>query len=202
MSTKEMIRITDSGHEFECICQDFELKERSGHSASCSREFRKFEERQNKPVKAPKPIAKLKVKDLKDSNAWTPFSKFIRLRDSDENGNCKCFTCGYVGQWNSGLMQAGHFIGRRHWATRYHEKNVHAQCVECNNHNGGMQYEYALKLDEVYGQGTAEELRQLSKTEMHVNQDYIDELAAQYREKVKELISERHRKSLIEPHRI
>jgi len=122
---------------------------------------------------------------MKDDALWVHFSRFIRLRDSDENGICTCFTCGKRLEWNSG-MQAGHFIGRRHWATKYHEKNVHAQCVNCNHFNAGMQYEYALKLDEVYGEGTAMELRALSQTTMKATEAEVKELNKHYRQKSKE----------------
>lgn len=129
---------------------------------------------------------KVRVKDLKDSNLWIPFSKYIRLRDSDDNGLCTCFTCGLQQDWNSGGMQAGHFIGRRHWATRYHEKNVHAQCTRCNMYQSGMQYEYGLKLDAKYGEGTSKELWQLSTMTVKFTQQEIDDLAAHYRNLVKE----------------
>jgi len=37
------------------------------------------------------------------------FSKYIRLRDSDKNGYCKCVTCPKTGFWTKDGMQAGHF---------------------------------------------------------------------------------------------
>lgn len=128
---------------------------------------------------------------MKDDNLWIHFSRYIRLRDSDEHGFCRCFTCNREPVfWNSG-MQAGHFIGRRHWATKYHEQNVHAQCPNCNHFNGGMQFEYALKLDERYGEGKALELRALSQQTVKISEIEIKEMTKKYRELSKRLAQER-----------
>ena len=58
------------------------------------------------------------------------FSQYIRLRDSDENGNCKCISCGSRHFWTE--IHNGHFESRSHMGTRFDERNCNAQCVECN----------------------------------------------------------------------
>jgi len=128
---------------------------------------------------------------MKDDNLWVAFSRFIRLRDSDENGIATCFTCGARQTWNSGGMQAGHFIGRRNQSTKFDEKNVHAQCVQCNHFNAGMQFEYSIALDKKYGDGTAVNLLAQSRTTCHRSEFEIKELTKYYRQKVKELIKEK-----------
>lgn len=72
------------------------------------------------------------------------FSKYIRLRDADKEGYCRCVTCGQKYHWKK--IQAGHFISRKHYATRWNEQNVHAQCVGCNVFKYGEQYKYSLYL--------------------------------------------------------
>jgi len=55
-------------------------------------------------------------------------------------------------------VDAGHFQTRAKFSTRWDEQNVQFQCKNCNMTNGGQQYIFGQKLDEVYGEGTANEL--------------------------------------------
>lgn len=89
------------------------------------------------------------------------FSVWIRLRDSDEMGMCRCFTCGAVKHWTE--MQCGHYISRSWMALRYDEKNCHAQCVACNIFKMGNMDEYALALIRRYGKNILKELNDLKK---------------------------------------
>ena len=50
------------------------------------------------------------LKNLK-KKVWTLCSKYIRLKYSDKDGNCTCFTCDTVKPWKE--MQAGHGISGR-----------------------------------------------------------------------------------------
>ena len=52
------------------------------------------------------------------------FSIYIRNRDK------KCFTCDAELEFKK--LQAGHFVSRKHTATRFDEDNTHAQCISCN----------------------------------------------------------------------
>ena len=67
------------------------------------------------------------------------FSQYIRLSNS-KNGNCTCVTCGKVGDWKNGGMQAGHFMSRKHYSTRWDERNVKPQCAGCNVFRYGEQF--------------------------------------------------------------
>ena len=89
-------------------------------------------------------------------NLDTQFSRFIRMRDSDENGMVACFTCGVVKHWKKG--DAGHFQSRGKLSTRWEETNVQFQCKRCNGFRGGEQYKFAQELDAKYGDGTADAL--------------------------------------------
>jgi hypothetical protein len=72
------------------------------------------------------------------------FSKYIRLKNSDKNGYCVCITCNKKLHWKE--IQAGHFISRKHYSTRWDEDNVHPQCVACNVYRAGEQYKYSVAL--------------------------------------------------------
>jgi len=100
-------------------------------------------------IKFPKGEKPMSMKVLK-KKAWDAFSKFIRQRDADENGNCKCCTCEKVQHWK--LMQAGHFKSRIYENTLFDETNNHAQCAGCNMPpNNGKPLEYVQFLNKKYG---------------------------------------------------
>ena len=115
------------------------------------------------------------------------FSIYIRLRDADKNGNVTCFTCGKKEYWKGKGMQCGHFMSRKHLATRWDETNCQVQCVGCNVYKYGEQYKFSVKIDSKYGSGTAEQLHQ--KTRETVKLDLIDleMLINTYKEKIDSL---------------
>lgn len=78
--------------------------------------------------------------------AWPFFSKYIRLRDADENGMCKCVTCGVEKHFKD--MQAGHGVGGRHNYLLFDEEIVFAQCPACNIFGGGQYEKFAVFLIE------------------------------------------------------
>tara|TARA_B100001758_G_C18405312_1_gene611649 strand:- start:1402 stop:1776 length:375 start_codon:yes stop_codon:yes gene_type:complete len=88
------------------------------------------------------------------------FSLFIRNRFA-KNGIAQCVTCGKKDAVER--MQAGHFISRKHYATRWCTTNVQVQCASCNVFKYGEQYKFGVYLDQHYGVGTADELLQKSK---------------------------------------
>jgi hypothetical protein len=94
----------------------------------------------------------IKKKASGDAKLWKVFSMYIRLRDADDQGICKCFTCNHRAHWKK--MDCGHGIGRQHWGTRYSERNNHAQCKGCNGFNGGRMDVYKTEVDKKYGAGT------------------------------------------------
>ena len=107
------------------------------------------------------------------------FSMYIRVRDS-KDGICKCITCGTLDSIKN--MDAGHFISRRFEATRYDEKNVHAQCRKCNRFQNGNQYEHGIAIDKKYGEGTSHELYLKSKMICKRNKFDYEEISRKYRE--------------------
>ena len=113
------------------------------------------------------------------------FSQYIRQRNADHNGMTECFTCGKVDHWKK--LQCGHFMSRKHYATRWNEKNCQVQCAGCNVFRYGEQYTFGRNLDAYIKHGLAEELNLLSnKTVKYDNNDLLD-LINFYKEKVAEL---------------
>ena len=80
------------------------------------------------------------------------FSLYIRARDSApyQGKYFKCISCGKI----LPISQAdcGHYINRRHMATRFSEINCHAQCRSCNRFDEGNIMEYRKTLVQIYGE--------------------------------------------------
>ena len=131
-----------------------------------------------------KTISKLK----KELDKW--FSLFIRLRSANEYGMVQCFTCGIVRGYKDG-MQNGHFQSRKHMATRFDEENCQVQCLKCNIFDSGQQYLFSLRLDEKYGEGTAEELEYLARTIHKVSRVEYEEQISYYKNLVENLKEEK-----------
>ena len=79
------------------------------------------------------------------------FSVYVRLRDADANGYCRCISCGSVHHWTE--CDCGHYVNRGHMSTRYDEKNCNAQCRRCNRFDEGNQIGYTRGLIKKYGIG-------------------------------------------------
>lgn len=122
---------------------------------------------------------------MKDDKLWRIFSTYIRLRDADENGYITCITSGRRVHWTE--ADAGHFISRRHLATKFDEQNVNAQSRHDNRFAAGKQYEYGLAIDRKYGKGTAEKLLLKSRQVCKRGKYEIEVMEKYYKEKVKEL---------------
>ena len=110
----------------------------------------------------------------------TIFSKYIRLRDSDPEGYCRCSTCGEVHHWTK--IQAGHFISRKHYSTRWDEENVHAQCVACNVFRYGEQYKFSLYI----GENLSKELYDKSRLIVKFTDVEIKEMIDDYNDRIKQ----------------
>jgi len=115
------------------------------------------------------------------------FSQYIRLREADNTGFVECFTCGKRSHWKRG-MQAGHFQSRRHYATRWDERNVQNQCVGCNMFKGGEQFLFAKALDNKYHEGLSDELYVTAQTTVKFSNLDIELLITKYQYIVKGLV--------------
>jgi hypothetical protein len=122
-----------------------------------------------------KPNRKLLVKKLD-----TIFSEYIRRRYAI-NDIAECVTCGKKDHWKK--QQAGHFMSRKHYSTRWDERNVEVQCQGCNVWRYGEQYKFSLYL----GADLADELMVKSRQiEKFSNADLVM-MYETYKQKVKDL---------------
>ena len=106
------------------------------------------------------------------------FSEYIRISNSDNDGNTKCVTCGKVENWKQ--QDCGHFISRTHMSTRWDERNVGTQCKYCNRYCQGRQYEFSKYL----GQELSEELYLLSKQTRKISEIELQEMIEYYKNKI------------------
>ncbi len=80
-------------------------------------------------------LSKSKLLKLADA----AFSRFIRNRDKDKNGNIACVCCGKiynienVDKDGNRIVQCLHFIKRSIYSLRFSEHNCAAGCTWCNN---------------------------------------------------------------------
>ena len=126
-----------------------------------------------------KPTRKYLVKKLDGV-----FSIYIRLRDSDKGGFCKCISCHKKVFWRE--VDAGHFVGRRHLITRFDPQNVYAQCRYCNRYLAGNQYLYSVALEKIE-KGLSDKLLKKSRKTLKLLNDDIMLLINKYKKLVKNL---------------
>jgi len=123
---------------------------------------------------------------MNDKKLWKIFSLFIRLRDSDEKGFCKCITCGAIRYYKN--MDCGHGHSRSHMGTKYDETNNHAQCKHCNGPaKHGNPVEYKKAVEKKYGPGTWDGIAFRARIPAKFGQFEIDLLEKTYKEKVEQL---------------
>lgn len=97
------------------------------------------------------------------------FSQYIRLRHA-KNEIAECYTCGKKDHYKK--LQCGHFMSRKHYATRWDEDNCEVQCYSCNVMRYGEQYKFGLRLAKEKGIDLPEQL--LKKTREAVKFTDID----------------------------
>lgn len=119
------------------------------------------------------------------------FSQYIRLRDSDANGYCRCISCGRVHYWKD--IQNGHYMSRRYLSTRFDEMNCHAQCVACNIFNQGNIQMYRQNLIKKIGEKNVDYLEYKAKgTTKHYSVFELEELIKYYTILVNKFESEKN----------
>lgn len=109
------------------------------------------------------------------------FSIFVRMSNADHKGFCECVTCGRKYHWKD--IQAGHFMSRKHYSTRWDEDNVKPQCRGCNIFNQGEQYRYSVYL----GNELSESLLNKSREIVKFSINDIEELIEYYQGEIKKI---------------
>lgn len=117
------------------------------------------------------------------------FSQYIRLRDAMPGGVFRCISCGQI----KPLEQAdcGHYFSRTHMATRYNERNCHAECRSCNRFKADHLDGYRRNLVQKIGEQEFN-LLLYQHIQTHYYSDFeLSELIKHYQVKVKELKQEK-----------
>lgn len=129
---------------------------------------------------------------MKRTTADKWFSDFVRIRGVECGVRGPCFTCGKWVHWKY-EGDCGHFQTRNKPLTRFHEQNAHLQCYECNRFKKGEQDLHGVKIDQKYGPGTAQKLRDLAG--IRGGKDHaklaLKEIAKEYRLKTKAMAKEK-----------
>jgi hypothetical protein len=126
--------------------------------------------------------------------AWANFSKYIRLKNADKDGNCRCVTCGVTKHWKE--IHSGHFIDGRSYAVLFDERLVHPQCFHCNGKHwgclSGNKVRYTLfMLSKGYTKEEIEGFDNLKHTTVPMKDYQLQEILDTYKQKVKDLENER-----------
>lgn len=110
------------------------------------------------------------------------FSEYIRRRDSDPDGYCYCVTCRRRMHWKE--AHAGHFQSRAKLSTRFHERNLAAQCCSCNSFHAGQQYAFGKAIDFKYGEGEADRLENLPKDGFKISTHEYELMITDYKARI------------------
>ena len=95
--------------------------------------------------------------------ATTHFNRFIRERDTDDNGFGRCISSGQPLRIPSQNAHAGHFYsGGKFPELKFNEDNVHLQGKSDNYFNGGNQLQYRKNLIRKIGKERVEELDRIA----------------------------------------
>ena len=87
------------------------------------------------------------------------FNKWIRERDS-KDGYFTCISCKRIKSTGQ-QYHAGHFYSGGHFPeVKFHEDNVHGQCLRCNNYLSGNLAEYKDNLIEKIGKKRFQKIQQ------------------------------------------
>jgi DNA-directed RNA polymerase subunit N (RpoN/RPB10) len=117
--------------------------------------------------------------------AWDEFSKYIRRRDSTYIG-IECYTCGKYITFET--AQAGHFQPGRHKIFLFDERQVHAQCFQCNGPLKGNWPKYYEHMIRDYGQEVVNEMIAQKYTNDQWKVFELEEIYRKYSAKLKGVI--------------
>ena len=112
------------------------------------------------------------------------FSKYIRTKYIRDNF-VECVTCNRKYPINK--IQAGHFMSRKHYSTRWDEENIFPQCYGCNVMQQGQQYLFSKFIDEKFGEGYSDVLLLKSRETVKFADYELDEMIRDYTKRLKDL---------------
>ena len=133
------------------------------------------------------------AKNKSENSVWNIFSKFIRARDANWQGYCKCISCSVMKNWKE--MDSGHFIPKgSDYALKFNEINNNAQCTSCNRYKSGNLISYRFGLVNKYGEKKVKQLEQshyFKTTKKKLDQLQLNMMYDYYKKKFDELKKEK-----------
>lgn len=149
---------------------------------SCAIEYSK-ELKEKRARKAKQEYKRSDIQELKKI-AQVICNKYIRLRDQDK----PCISCGYVLNNGNRQVHAGHYIAQgKSSLLRYDERNIHAQCAQCNTFLHGNLAEYRINLIQRAGIETVETLENITDHTRQWKAWELKEIIDTFKAKTKEL---------------
>lgn len=139
-------------------------------------------------AKAERAADKKKLEEHKALSYWLKkaeraCNEYIRARDPDV-----CISCGVT---HSSAWQAGHYVSVGANSTlRFHEDNIHKQCIHCNMHKASNALEYRPRLLEKIGEDRLLWLESWHSP-IKMTREAAEEIEAHYKAKLAALKKER-----------
>ena len=141
-------------------------------------------EQEKKKAKAG--LSKSKLRDKLDA----VFSKYIRLKYSDDKGYCRCISCGKVFPWKE--IQNGHYMSRRYMSTRFSEDNCRPQNRSSNRFSGEKDhYTFIKNLRAEIGEERFERIERLKDSTGEDSETFYHLQYDTYKHLFQELLFER-----------
>lgn len=101
----------------------------------------------------------------------------VRERDSD-GGYFDCIACGKTKPVDE--MQAGHFYSKTYSGTRYHEDNIHGECIQCNCFDPNHLVGYKIRLIAKIGIDRFNNITKLKNKVVHWDREELKEIIQQF----------------------
>lgn len=105
---------------------------------------------------------------------------YVRMRDKE----CGCISCDRP---LNTKFDAGHFYPTTYQFLRFHEDNIHGQCVRCNRDLHGNQIEYMPRLEKKIGVDRMQWLHAHRHDRLELSIPELKEKIKEYKKKIKEL---------------
>lgn len=94
---------------------------------------------------------------------------------------CHCYTCGAINHYKN--MDAGHYIPRHRYGTRWNLNNIRPQCTRCNSYHEGEHWLFRKNLVEEIGDAAVKELEYTAELhgERHSDRGWLVEQIVHFR---------------------
>lgn len=138
-------------------------------------------------------MAKKSKKQKLKEKAWKLCSIYVRLKNANESGFCRCFTCEKWSHWRN--FHAGHFVDGRGNSILFDTRGIRPQCYLCNIHKSGNPIEFMIALEQEMGKRKAMKIRDelvIAKRQPKSMSEFdYEELITDFDSKITDLLEEK-----------